>query len=255
MWETDIFVVLFCLLILIYACWSDIRTRSVSNIPWLIMAIVGVVLLVPRVATTGTALLIQTAIATAITLGITYLFFRLSLFGPADAKCLIAMSLLFPIYPSFAIFSQRFPLISLAETQLLPFALATLMNATLLAMFVPLSLGLRNLFSLGFAGLARHPGTAFTGYQVPIAQLGTKKNIRLIHQFQEKDGELRRTSIFGGVEINDELVNRLESYHKDGKLGDKVWVMPELPFVVFITLGFVTTALVGNLALALLIRR
>ena len=38
----DIYRVVFTLLILAYACYSDIRKRSVSNIIWLVMAGVGI---------------------------------------------------------------------------------------------------------------------------------------------------------------------------------------------------------------------
>ncbi len=254
MWEIDIFAALFCLLILIYACQSDIRKRSVSNIPWLVMVTAGIALLVPSIAAYGTSLLIQAAISFVFTLAITYLFFRLCLFGAADAKCLIAISVLFPTYPSFVILSHRLPLFSPAAPEVLPFALTTLMNAALLALIVPLSLSFRNLLDLGPGGFYRHLGMVFTGYQMPIAQLAKKRHVRLVHPFREEDGRLKKTFALSGVEIDDEIIKRLESYHREGKLGSKVWVTPELPFIVFITSGFLTAVLVGNLALALAVR-
>ncbi len=57
-----------------------------------------------------------------------------------------------------------------------------------------------------------------------------------------------------GAEINDEMIKQLESYQKAGKLGNEVWVTPELPFIAFITVGFLVALLVGNLVFALAIR-
>lgn len=254
MWKFDIFIVLFCLLILIYACRSDLRERSVSNIPWLVMAMAGIGLLIRGVATDGTSLLVKSAVSIVLTLVVAYLFFRLNLFGAADAKCLIAMSVLFPAPPTFVILSQRFPLLfDPATPEVLPFALTTLMNAALLALVVPLSLCVRNLLDLGFGGCCRQPGKVFTSYQIPIAQLAKKKHVRLVHPFPEKDGKLKKIFNLSGVEIDEEMVKQLENYHREGRLGDKVWVTPELPFIVFITAGFLTAVLLGNLVMALVV--
>ena len=254
MLNVDTFIVLFCLSILIYASQSDIRKRSVSNIPWLTMIAVGIGLLILRVVTSSTYVLGQAALSLVLTLAVSYLFFRIGLFCAADAKCLISVAVLFPTSPSLVILSHRFPLFSPVLPEVFPFALSTLMNAALLSMVVPLFLGFRNLLHLGFGGFWQQLGMAFTSYQMPIAQLTTRKQVRLIYPCPDKDGKLRRALAFGGVEINDEMIKQLESYQKAGKLGNEVWVTPELPFIAFITVGFIVALLVGNLVFAVAIR-
>lgn len=247
MLNVDIFVVFFCLSILIYASQSDIRKRSVSNIPWLAMITVGIGLLVLRVITSGTYLLGQAALSFVLTFAVSYLFFRIRLFGAADAKCLISLAVLFPESPALVILSQRFPLFGPVLPEIFPFALSTLMNAALLAMVVPFFLGFHNLLNLGFGGFWQQLGMVFTSYQMPIAQLAKRKRVRFVSPYPDKDGRLGRAPTFGGVEINHELIKQLESYQKAGKLGNEVWVTPELPFIVFITAGFMFALFMGNL--------
>ncbi len=254
MLNVDTFVVIFCLSILIYASQSDIKNRSVSNIPWLILITVGIGLLILRVVTSGTYILWQAAFSLVLTLAVSYLFFRIGLFCAADAKCLISVAVLFPASPSLVILSHRFPLFSPVLPEIFPFALSTLMNAALLAMIVPFVLGFRNLLGLGFGGFRQQFRNVFTSYQMPIAQLAKRKHIRLVYPCPDKDGEPGKAPAFSGVEINDEIIKQLESFQKAGKLGNKVWVTPELPFIAFITAGFIVALLVGNLILALAIR-
>lgn len=248
------YLVFFCLLILIYTCQSDIRKRNVSNIPWLVMTVVGVGLLVPGVVVFGISSLVQPLISIVSTLVVSYLFFGLGLFGAADAKCLISISVLFPVYPSFAILTQRFPLFNPTVPDIFPFALTTLVNSALLAMVIPISMCIRNLLDLGFNGFRQHLDTVFIGYRLPVTELTKRRHIKLIPPFREDNGKLKRIFALTGVEVDAEMIRKLEDYQKEGKLGSKVWVTPELPFMVFITFGFLATVFVGNLVLTLVIR-
>jgi len=40
-------------------------------------------------------------------------------------------------------------------------------------------------------------------------------------------------------------VQQLKAYHREGKTAAEVWVTPELPFILFISLGFLTCCLLG----------
>lgn len=244
------FAILFCLLLLVYASRSDMRTRSVSNIPWVAMAVAGLGLSAFRAVTGEISLLMQLLISSASTFVVAYLLFRFGLFGAADAKCLIAMSMLFPGYPSLVAFSRSFPLLSSAMSQAFPFALATLANAALLSLTVPVFLGFRNLFALGFPGFWRNLNVAFTGYRLTIEQIARSKHVRLAHSYQERDGKLERSFALRGADINAALLEQLESYVKQGRLPDRLWVTPGLPFMLFITGGFLVAAVVGNLITA-----
>jgi preflagellin peptidase FlaK len=172
---------------------------------------------------------------------LTYLFFRLRLFGGADAKCLIALSVLIPVQPDFAfVYSQLL---------LFPFAITTLLNAAIISLCVPLGLFVYNLLTLSREELKGNLGLAFIGYKSCIEALSDKaaKHTRLVHLYEEAESDLNQVFVFGGVEIDTEVVEELKKYHAQGKIGDKVWVTPELPFILFITAGFFTALLFGNL--------
>jgi len=88
----DIYRVVFSLLILAYACYSDIRKRSVSNIVWLVMAGVGIAFAGYCTVVQGMSFLIPLIFSATITGAVSYIFFRLGLFGAADAKALICIA-------------------------------------------------------------------------------------------------------------------------------------------------------------------
>ena len=238
---TDFFSVAFCMLILIYACYSDIKTRSVTNRLWGLMIAVGCFLAVYNCFRFGIPFLLGFTYSVFSTFCLTYLFFRLRLFGGADAKCLIAISVLIPVQPDFAlVYSQLL---------LFPFAITTLLNAAIISLCVPLGLFVYNILTLSREELKGNLGSAFIGYKSRIEALSEKadKHTRLVHLYEEAESGLKRVFVFGGVEIDTEVVEELKKYHAQGKIGDKVWITPELPFILFITAGFFTALLFGNL--------
>ena len=64
--------------------------------------------------------------------------------------------------------------------------------------------------------------------------------------YEEKAGNVERKVLFGGVEIDNEVREKLKSYAAEGRIGEEVWVTPDLPFMLFITAGFVISILYGN---------
>ena len=145
----DIYCVVFSLLVLAYACYSDIRKRSVSNIVWLVMVGVGIASAGYRTILQGIPFFIPLVFSVVITGAVSYIFFRLGFFGAADAKALICIAVLFPSLPRFIIFSNNFPLFDASVPVVFPFALMVLLNAAVLALAIPVSLFFRNLHSLG----------------------------------------------------------------------------------------------------------
>jgi len=246
--EPDIIVVVFCFSCLIYASWTDIKSRSVTNWLWLLMIVVGIPLATYDILIYRIPFLIPLTFSLLFTFALSYLCFRLNLFGGADAKSLICISLLIPTHPCFRFFSHHFP-ISLSvnnELVLFPFAISTLLNATILTLIVLLALFCYNLLILRLDELRKNVGLLFIGYKLPIDKLTDVKHTRLIHLYEEKEGRLEKKFIFGGMEIDRGIIEKLKKYAAVGELDKEVWVTPDLPFILFITAGFLISVLYGN---------
>ena len=241
----DIYRVVSSLLILAYAGYSDIRKRSVSNIVWLVMAGVSIAFAGYGAVVQGMSFLIPLVFPVTITSVVSYIFFRLGLFGAADAKALLCIAMLFPTQPRFIIFSHHFPLFDASMPAVFPFALIVLLNAAVLALAVPISLFFRNLHSLGLKDFMRNAAMCFVAYRVNIDGLGSGRFARLAHTYEDKDGHLTRRRSLGGTPLNTDMVQRLKAYHREEKVAAEVWVTPELPFILFIALGFLVCCLLG----------
>ena len=267
--ELNIFSVIFCMHILIYACYSDIQKRSVPNKLWLLMIAVGIPIAGYNIFISGMPFLIRFIFSIFFTFVLSYLFFRFNLFGGADAKCLIAISVLIPVHPGFTLyfythhFLPNFNSYLILTNDPFPFAITTLLNAAIVSLIVPIYMISYNLLRLHPKELRENLSSAFIGYKLPIDALTdtnlSNKHVRLIHLYENENededaekveggrGDVKRKFVFGGVEIDKEEVERLKNYHAQGKIGEDVWVTPELPFMLFITSGFVISLFYGNL--------
>ena len=243
--EMDIFRVMFTLLILAYACYSDINKRSVSNIVWLAMAGGSIAFAGYYIAVQGASFLVPFILSVTITGTVAYIFFRLGLFGAADAKAFTCIALIFPTQPSFTILSHGFPIFGTYIPIFFPFALIVLLNAAVLALVVPISLFFRNLGSLGLGEFVRNAALSFVAYRVSISELRGDGFVRLAHKYEERDGNLTRRYSLAGMPLNSKIVQQLKAYHREQKVEDEVWVTPELPFILFITVGFLVCCSLG----------
>jgi hypothetical protein len=157
------------------------------------------------------------------------------LYGGADAKALMIAGVLVPLDAS--------PLLSLpanatAVLALYPFAVTLLMDAALCAIAVPIALLARNL-SRGDFEFPR----AFTGYRIAVRDLPD----RFVWL---RDPTFQRGTEEEAVETSEED-RALRIRQRDDLLAqgvDRVWVTPQLPFVVLMALGAVLGVLIGNVA-------
>lgn len=165
----DLVAAVAALLTFAVAAWFDLRSRRIANIVWVPLALLAVVLLVVRIinvvespAGQQQTEVIQLVLSIGVAIPVSYLFYQLRAFGGADAKALIVLALLFPIYPVMTVFGQTLPLI---QPPLGVFALTILTNTMLLAALYPVVLGLRNF-------VAGHRNRwAFLGVRVPVEDL------------------------------------------------------------------------------------
>ncbi|HDS44632.1 MAG TPA: A24 family peptidase [Methanomicrobia archaeon] len=243
MMPTELFSVGFCATILCYACYSDLKTRTVSNKLWLLLLAVGLPLALYNGYRSGVPFLIGLGYSIGFTTLLAYLFFYLNLFGGADAKALMGIALLIPTNPLFA---APIP-------DPFPFAITTLFNGAMLSVLVFPLMFLYNVVKLPPSELRAHLGLAFVGYKRSIDTLASAKRTfqRLLHSYEldeESGGEtVRRAFVIRGLEIDEDAIHELKTYHEQGKIGDAVWVTPGLPYMLFITAGFFFAFFAGNL--------
>jgi len=150
-------------IILFYASYTDLKTRTASNLLWVIMAVIAVILLIIQYLTTGFENYYY-LLFIVIMIALFYLMFQLGLlFGGADAKALMAIAILVPIQPNI----YNFPI---AET-LLPFSFVIFFSSLILFLAIPIGLFFYNLTKKTF----KIPHS-FLGYRMKI-QKARKKHV------------------------------------------------------------------------------
>ncbi len=161
------------------------------------------------------------------------------LYGGADAKALMVAAVILPTFSSVLL---PLPTAFSGVLSTIPFAVDLLMNAALLAVVVPIGLALRN--------VARHEfrwPEGFTGYMLPVAELP--------HRFVWLEDPLAR-----GARERDEAETTEEDRHQRERQAaelaakgvQRVWVTPQIPFLVLMAAGAVAAVLAGNLVLDLI---
>ena len=289
----DISRVVVAVAILIFASYTDWRTRMASDLNWIILGCSGMIMLVIEMVTLDVqwqyylfllpitvlfldlfwerrgvlengpnlpvlalySLVVVSLIYLYMTLGNDQLFWQYMtvplmfvllilmyqfdvIKGGADAKALIALSLVFPTYPIF----WQFPIIAIPDptiTIAFPFSLLILFNAALLSLIVPLGLMILNLGRRD----VKLPAMFF-GYKVAIQDVKRK----FVWPMQRVEEGLVRFRYFPKEDEDfDQVLEQLAS------VGEKsIWVTPKMPFLLFITASVLLSAVVGNFVLIFL---
>jgi preflagellin peptidase FlaK len=116
----------------------DLKIRKVQDCIWKLMLLSQVFLFYEAVKG-QTSFLLQLFTSFLSIFFLVYLLFRIRIFGSADAKALIVIGILFPVYPALKFHGYYFSLLGVPPLKL--FAFTVLENAFLLTAAV--SLGLR----------------------------------------------------------------------------------------------------------------
>ncbi|ODS41419.1 MAG: hypothetical protein A7315_06230 [Candidatus Altiarchaeales archaeon WOR_SM1_79] len=156
------------------------------------------------------------------------------LHGGADAKAMMAIAILVPFYPHFFFFplmgfsSER---VAMAMEVFFPFAFLVLMNSVLFIVWV-------------FIGFIIY-NTSKGDFGFPEMLLGYRMDIQNVeNKFvwpMEKIVKGERVMVLFPKKNDDESLDKLK------KLGIKrIWVTPKIPFIVFLTVGFMISAIIGN---------
>lgn len=166
------------------------------------------------------------------------LFELRALYGGADAKAVITVGILLPLWSTP--FVGQVPTLS-AVMAVVPFALTALIDAAVLALLVPIALAIRNGRRREFS----FP-KGFLGMYIPTEQLAVRY-VSLYHPRWEggRAPEEPDTS-----EQDRELRVRQAADLREQGIG-RVWVVPQIPLVLFLALGAGVALLFGNIVLDL----
>ena len=172
-------------------------------------------------------------------IGISYLFYYFRLYGGADAKAIMVLSILFPFYPSFA----NLPVLAKGFS----YAFSSLANAVIFAPLLSLYFFLANLRREGIGKFRESKLYYFIGIRVDAKNI--PRHYSLL-EFPDEKGGVKR--VRRGVELNGEMKERLERAVDEGKI-ERIWVTPQIPFMFFITTGYVIAFVLGDVLTYLLI--
>ncbi len=250
---------------LIYASWSDYKTREVTNRVWAVYGPIALALSLIELILYAPSDLTFFGISAGVTVGFALLLFYTGAFGGADSKAFMCIALALPFFPT-VLFT---PLLAngLSPLSQLIFPITILSNSVLVAALSAVYLLLRNFARKASTGKPLFEGTLakesagkkimvlLTGQKFPIAALKAKWHIYPMEDITEQssvengaNGALnRKLLIVPKDEGRDEIVQRLSEAAEAGKIDSKVWATPGLPMLIFVTAGLILALTLGDI--------
>jgi preflagellin peptidase FlaK len=246
------------LLFLFYTSLSDYRTREVSDTVWAVMGPLGLALTLIEMYITGFSQLPLYGICFGLTSAFAIAIFYAGGFGGADAKALMCLALMLPFYPvglpepllkEISPISANFFPLSIFNNSVL---LAALMAIVMLLYNVSWRLKTGNrLFGGAYdnESVGRKIVILLTGYKTSVGKMKDKWHIYPLEDVEENAEKqiCRKLLVVPKDEGRDAVVKRLDEEVKEGKISDRVWVTPGLPFLIFVTIGLILALFVGDL--------
>ena len=254
----EILSVSISLALLIYASWSDYKTREVSNTVWVIFAPIAFMLTFANLYLYESSdALFSYGISFGLTAAFALLLFYTGGFGGADAKALMCIALALPFYPE----NLLKPLSGeISPTSNSFFSIAVFSNSVLLAAATAIYLFFYNVFwhKKTHTKLfdVYHKKEAFwkkflvliTGYKVSVNKLKEKWHLYPLEDIEENENEPKRKLLIISTDENrNATVERLTKAVETGKAQDSFWASPGLPMLVFITAGLIIALFYGDI--------
>lgn len=153
--------------VFIWAAWSDLKTRRISNRLWPPLIAIAVVALALEGVDAFLAggivwrdFLIVTILSIGFLVPLAYGFWYLGGFGGADAKAIMVLAILFPSVPRYDLLDWVLPV---TEPITGVFSLSILTNAVVIGLLYPVTLALYN------AASGEYGWTMFVGRRIPVA--------------------------------------------------------------------------------------
>jgi preflagellin peptidase FlaK len=247
---------------LLYASWSDYKTREVANRVWAIYAPIALILSLAQILLFEQEILLKLALfglSFGITTAFALLLFFFGAFGGADSKAFICIGIALP-FSTETLFTPLIPSgVSPLSQNIFPLTILT--NSVLFAAASALYLFLRNLIQRVTSGKKLFEGTLatqsvgkkllvmVTGYKVSIAKLKEKWHVYPLEDV-DNNGEnqlKRKLVVVPKDEGRTEIVERLSHAVDIGKISDNIWATPGLPMLIFVTAGLIVALLFGDI--------
>jgi preflagellin peptidase FlaK len=244
---------------LLYASWSDYKTREVSNRVWAFYAPIALFLSLAELLLYEPSKLPLFGLSFGLTAVIAFILFYSGGFGGADSKALMCIGLALP-FSTEALFH---PILASEVSPLAQniFPLTIFSNSVLFAATSGLYMLLRNLIQRATTGKKLFEGSLstesigkkmlvlITGYKVSVAKLKEKWHVYPMEDLDDagEDPPKRRLVVVPRDEGRSEIVERLSNAVDAGKISDYVWATPGLPMLIFVTIGLIVALLFGDL--------
>ncbi len=214
------------------------------NWPWVILIVIGILTILYQFYTFWVDfwfnLLYLKLFSVIILIFVFYIFYLTGLLhGGADTKAMMAISILVPFYPKFDVYpimETSFGITTAILELVFPYALIILFNAVIIAIFIPIGFAFYNISK----GNIKFPHL-FVGYKMALRSV-PKKYVWLMERIE--NGKLY--SVFRPSKVNNiDTVQELKTLHEHGI--EEVWVTPQIPFMITLTIGFVFAFIIGNI--------
>ncbi|MCW4047350.1 MAG: prepilin peptidase [Candidatus Bathyarchaeota archaeon] len=244
---------------LLYASWSDYKTREVTNRVWILFAPIALALSLTELLLYSPQNLPWYGLSFGVTAGFALLLFYAGGFGGADSKAFMCIALALPFFPETLFQPLLDGGVSPLARNIFPFTI--LSNSILVAAASVIVMLLRNAKWRITTGKKLFEGTLasesagkkilvlITGYKMPIAKLREKWHVYPLEDVEE-DGEnppKRKLLIVPRDEGRNDVVERLSRAAEAGKIDSHVLATPGLPMLIFVTVGLVLALVFGDI--------
>lgn len=247
--QLDAVRMLLCIVMLGYTSWIDIKTREIHDLVWLVFGGIGFIIALFEIyigSINLSAFVLTVIFSTMMSIALGYL----GLFGGADIGAFIALSVLHPfpprgLEPYLGVVSVIYPLTLFSNSALCGACFAIVqLGSNLMKLFRDKSL---------FEGLE----SVSLLKKIILLVSGTKINTFMIrgppfqYPLEIVDENYKRNLILMPDIHDDESAFEIFRQLKEAGM-EEVWVSNTLPFLVFISIGYFISILVGDVALSFL---
>ena len=232
----------------------DLLKREVSDIPWIILALEGLITTIVFLIFTGNrrgdGILIGINFVIGIVMG--FLLFYTGVMGGADAKAIMALSVNTAVYPF------PFELTQLDVYQYIPGIFNIFFNWLLVMVVIyPLPLLFFNLYKRARgeilfketnANFASKILMMISGYLAPVNKTKDRLDIVYseVYNKEEEEWEIKHFIQVAEIEEEEKFKKEVEEDIEKTKR-EKIWVKVLPPGIVFLLIGYIINIFIGNI--------